>query len=285
MLDKFVKWLDEESKSDNTIKSYQMHVQEYLKWFDGSFNVQFSRLYRANIVDYISYMLNVKKLKAESFNPKIAALLKFNEYLIEEKLQDDMVVSKKDYIKIQKSTMSPSTIKLSDVENFRQKILESGKNTITKRNYAIVTLLAYSGLRISEALNIKTYDVDLISKEILVRYGKGKKQRLIIINDKIVNAIKEYQKYRDKLKFNDSEYLFISRESEKIDRTGINHIFNKFSDKITPHKLRHFFCSYALEQGWSTHEVAAQVGHSSVLVTAIYSHPSRENMKDKANLL
>lgn len=176
---------------------------------------------------------------------------------------------------------SPAIITKQDVESFRQTILENE----SKRDYAIVTLLAYSGMRISEAVNLKLSDVNLAAGEIIVRYGKGKKQRLVIINDKIVNAIKTYLSERGKLRNKDSDYLFISRESSSISRTRINHIFNEYSDKITPHMLRHFFCSYALEKGWSVHEVAGQAGHAYIHTTLIYTNPSREEMKRKSNLL
>lgn len=53
-------------------------------------------------------------------------------------------------------------------------------------------------------------------------------------------TLKEYLKERETQKNSDSEYLFISRESHKVDRTVINRLFNQYSDKITPHTLRHF---------------------------------------------
>ena len=281
MLNTFNQWMEKEGMSNNTIASYTRHIKNYFKWFKESFNVEFTILYRQNVLDYISYMSTIKNLKTETINAKLAALSKYNEFLIEKNFQSDIVVTRKDYIKIQKEYVSPATICKSDVETFRQRILENS----SKRDYAIVTLLAYSGMRISEALNIKLNDVNLPAREILIRYGKRKKQRLVIINDKIVNSIKEYLKDRENQKNNDSEYLFISRESKKVDRTVINRIFNQYSDKITPHTLRHFFCSYALENGWSTHEVAAQVGHSNIHTTMLYTHPSRSEIKRKANLL
>ena len=278
----FKEWLIQENKSENTIKIYLIHLNGYKKWFQESYNSEINMLYRENILDYISYMINVKKLNARSINAKLAALLKYNEYLVEIGEQDSIVISKKDLIKVQKEYTSPSTLTKSEVESFRQKILEKS----SKRNYTIATLLAYSGVRITEALSIKLSDVNLKTMEILIRYGKGKKQRTVIINDKIRNAINEYIKEeRDKMKNSDKEYLFISQVGDHLDRTSINRIFNVYSDKITPHSLRHFFCSHALENGWSMHEVALQAGHSNLNTTMMYSHPSLENLKKKSNLL
>ncbi|WP_338028379.1 tyrosine-type recombinase/integrase [Crassaminicella indica] len=187
------------------------------------------------------------------------------------------MVSKKDYIKIQSTGASPTDINKSQVETFRQTILEKG----CKRDYAIVTLLAYSGLRISEALNLKLEDINLTAREIIVKSGKGDKERIVYIGEKIVNALKSYLSER----VDHGNYLFNSRQSERLNRSRINQVFNKFSNKITPHKLRHFWCTHALESGYSVHEVANQAGHSNIHTTLLYTNPSKEKMKEKANLL
>lgn len=281
MIQEFKTFMLQVEMSPNTIDSYSSHLEDYLKWFRESFSCEFTKLYRENILDFKSYLITHRKLNAKSINAKLAALSKFNEFLLQWHVQSDIVIFKTDYMKVQLEFASPANITKSEVEAFRQKILE----TDNKRDYTMATLLAYSGLRISEAINLKLSDINLPAQEILIRYGKGKKQRLVIINDKVVNAIKQYLKERESQRFKDSEYLFISRESEKVSRTRVNHIFNNYSDKITPHTLRHFFCSYALENGWSVHEVAGQAGHSNIHTTLIYTNPSREEMKRKANLL
>lgn len=81
-----------------------------------------------------------------------------------------------DLIKVQRNFANASDVTKADIENFRQGILEDGD----RRLYAIVTLLAYSGLRISEALNIKLDDMSLESKELIVRKGKGENRELYI---------------------------------------------------------------------------------------------------------
>lgn len=65
----------------------------------------------------------------------------------------------------------------------------------------------------------------------------GAKQRITYMNDKVINAIKEWLKIRP---INKGNKLFCSRQSERISRSRINQIFNKYSNVITPHQLRHF---------------------------------------------
>lgn len=111
--------------------------------------------------------------------------------------------------------------------------------------------------------------------------SKGNKQCMVYINDKIAYAMREYLKERK----SDCSYFFVSRQSGKLAPSRVNQIFNKYSDVITPKTLRHFFCSNALESGYSIHEVASQAGHSAIQVTLLYTNPSAQAMKDKANKL
>lgn len=282
ILDDFKNYMIKNQKSENTIKNYVLHIKEYMIWFQDTYGKGFKSLYRENILDYKSYLVNVKKyrgknLNAKTINAKLSSIGLFNKFLIEEKIQKDIVIKDDDMIKIQTSYANPAEINKSDVENFRQRILEAGD----KRLYAIVTLLSYAGLRISEALNVKLEDLSLDAKELIIRKGKGKKQRVVYLNSKIVYAIKEYLKVRH----SESEYLFSSRESDRVDRSVINKQFKKYSNKITPHQLRHFFCTNALESGFAVHEVANLAGHSSIQTTLIYTNPSREKMKNKLELL
>lgn len=273
----FDEYLREADKAENTIASYHRAIENYLIWYRESYGMELKRLYRTNIVDHIAYLRTVQQLNNRSVNVHLAALICFNEYLCAIGAQTERVVSRKDYLKVQTQYANPSNLSKAEVEEFRQRVL-IGQG---KRDHAIVTLLAYSGLRISEALNLELRDVDLSNREIMVRCGKGDKQRLVIINDKIVNALREYLPERD----SEQPWLFISRKGGRLDRSRVNKLFNKYSQHITPHSLRHFYCSQALEAGFSIADVAAQAGHSNVQTTLIYTNPSRELLKERANRL
>lgn len=239
-LEQFERYLWEEGKSENTIKSYLQSVAGFLKWFDESKDVEFKRLHRENVQEYISFLRTVKKAKPKTINTKLNALVKFNEFLLETKVQRDMVLTKKDYMKVQPQYASLAKVELKDVEKFRQLVLDSGN----KRNYALVTLLAYAGLRISEALNLKMSDCNPVSWEITVRSGKGDKYRVVFMNDKVKSALQLWLK-EQKEKGIESEYLFISNRNQPLNRTTINKLFKEYSEhigkEITPHDLRHFF--------------------------------------------
>lgn len=276
MLEGFRKHLLDSGKSENTAVAYDRDAALFLAWCRDSFGEEPSQLYRANVLEYISYMRNVRGYHPKTVNHHLSSLRSLNEYLVQIGRQTEAAVLDSDFMKIQIQYASPCTVEKKDVEAFRQRLLEGGN----KRDYAIVTLYAYSGIRRSECVNIKLEQIDLAAKEIRI-VGKGDKHRLVYLNDKIVHAIREYLKVRQ----SDSPYLFVSRQSGKMNPSRINQIFNQYSDVITPKTLRHYFCSNALEAGYSIHEVANQAGHSNVQTTLIYSNPSAKEMKEKANRL
>lgn len=277
LTDSFRTYLEDCGKAHNTILSYVRSIMAYSTWYQESLGAEVQKLYRANVLDFVSYLRTVKHLSNRSVNSKLAALLCFNEFLVSIGAQTDIVLGKRDYLKVQQQYANPSTVSKQQVEEFRQKILVARG----KRDYAIVTLLAYAGLRISEALKLRPEDINLVTREVVIRAGKGDKQRVVFLNDKIVNAVQEYLRERE----SDCTYLFVSRNGGRLDRSAINRVFNDYSDNITPHTLRHYFCSSAIEAGYSIAEVANQAGHSNVHTSLIYTNPTREKMKEKANLL
>lgn len=278
MLDGFCEYLRRQGKSENTVKAYCQGMKEYMRWHEETFGKWMKMFLRANVLDYISYLRTVKGLSNRSVNAKLASLYSFNLYLIAAGYTKEVVLDKQDYLKVQLAYASPSTVSREEVERFRQEILErSGV-----RDYAIVTILAYAGLRISECLALRVEDISLPAREIKVRHGKGDKMRVVYFGDKLVNAVREYLRNRPKT---GNPYLFPGRGDSHLTRSQVNRIFNEYSESITPHTLRHFFCSNALENGYTIADLANQAGHSNVHTTLLYTNPTREKMKEKANRL
>jgi integrase/recombinase XerD len=230
----------------------------------------------------VSYLKNIKLNNAKTINHKLSSLRSYNDFLTFLGIQDDAVIQKTDMIKVQTEYASPTLVTELEVKQFMQKVLES-KN---KRNYAIVTLLAYTGMRISEALSIWLNDFNLQTGECIIRNGKGEKQRTVFMNTKINNALHDYLKDRSRyIVAENSQFLFVSKKNENLNRTVVNRIFQQYSSKITPQQLRHFFCTNAIEKGLSIHEVAKQVGHSNINTTLLYTNPDKAKLKCKMELL
>lgn len=224
LVEEFKTKMSLDGKSERTVEVYGNSIKEFLRWFHDSYgDVEFKKLYRENILEYKSYIKNIKKslhsgnnLCPKSINSKLSALICFNE-LME---PDNIVVSKRDLIKIQAEMVSPASITKKEVEEFRQKVLQA-EGCAARRNFAIVTILAYAGLRISECLDLRKPDICMESSQLRVASGKGEKSRIVIINSKIVSAVREYMK-TDRV---ESEWLFHNSRGEKLNQTTINRMF------------------------------------------------------------
>lgn len=128
-LEKFEKSLIEEGIAEGTIHTYICHIKEYFDWLLGSGEVEFKRLYRQNILEYISYLKNIKKtdyktgekhsLSGKTINLKLVSIAKYNRIM----QPDEIVIKKTDYIKIHENLVNPTDITKEEVNTFRQKLL------------------------------------------------------------------------------------------------------------------------------------------------------------------
>lgn len=279
LIEEYRNYLKNNGASQSTIKSYLLKIEEYMKWYGGSFNLEFQRLYRENVVDYLSYLQTIKKDNAKTINTKISALLKFNEFLCEFGVQEKTVIYKNDRIRIQEPLVSPTKVNKAEVEQFRQRILEEEG----VKYYCITTIAAYCGLRISEILAIELNDFNFTTRELIVNRGKGNKMRVVYMNQKAINAMKEYLKDRK----GDNPYLFPSEISStgKMHPSSVNKVFNKYSDLITPHALRHHYATMLLNSRFSISETAAQLGHTNIHTTMRYTHTNRNEIIEKIDCL
>lgn len=272
MIKGFENELTMEGKSNNTVTGYGRNIRQYYDWYKETYHKDCIKLYRVNILDHLSY-LKGKGLSPKTINHKVASLIRYNAYLVETGHQSDTVIGNRDKVSIQQEIATPTDITIEQVEKFRQDVLEQEG----VRNHTIVTLLAYAGLRITECLNLNVTDVDTTERTIKVNDSKGNKYRVVYMSDKVQNALQEHTGTLEA----EQEYLFMSNRGNRLDRTVINRMFNKYSKDITPHTLRHFFCTRALENGLGIHEVANQAGHSNINTTIQYTNTSRQEMKDK----
>ena len=91
-LEDFQEYMSQQGKSENTIQTYLGHVKGYALWYEESYGREMTKLYHTNILDYRSYLQNIKRLKFNSINAKLSALSCFNQFLIETKDREDDAV-------------------------------------------------------------------------------------------------------------------------------------------------------------------------------------------------
>jgi site-specific recombinase XerD len=139
----------------------------------------------------------------------------------------------------------------------------------------MIVLLLSTGIRRSEAIGITLDDLDLDNRQLLV-HGKGSKERVVPLNEAVVQAIGEYLACRPQT---GSRHLFVSREGKPLACRAVNRTVGRAIRKaglegqgITPHKLRHTFATHLIRNGVDVRTVQELLGHSDLETTAKYLH-------------
>ncbi len=153
------------------------------------------------------------------------------------------------------------------------------------RNYMIMTLMFNLGLRLSEAINLKWADIDLFSNVLMVREGKGKKDRTLYIQDKNWRGEDDKHKleiWRGRLveHFDGKlpEYVFPTLKGASISPRYVQQMIARYyrragiSKHVTPHTLRHTFATDLYRKRKDIAVVKNTLGHSNISTTMVYVH-------------
>ncbi len=158
------------------------------------------------------------------------------------------------------------------------------------RNKAILEVMYATGARISEVINLEVNQIDF--EECIIRVvGKGKKERIIPLDDVAIEALDNYiNNYRPFLIKNETcNYVFLNKNGEKISRQMIFKMLKNLANKagitkeISPHTLRHSFASNLLNNGADLRVIQELLGHENLETTEIYSHLQNKKIKDDYN--
>ncbi|MCR4421137.1 MAG: tyrosine-type recombinase/integrase [Exilispira sp.] len=146
------------------------------------------------------------------------------------------------------------------------------------RDYIIILLLTFCGIRASELIMMKKENIDL-SHNIIKVTGKGKKQRIIPFP---ANLKDSFEKYLNLIDINNLEYLFCNKRKIRLTRRGLFYILSirmqqyGSSLNIHPHKLRHTFATLLLENGADIRMIQKFLGHESIATTEKYTQLDKQ---------
>ena len=277
-LDDYLKYLKyNRNYSDNTIISYEKDIKEYLLYLQREcldmYDVKYSDI--RLLLDYY----DKEKLKNYSIRRKISSLKGFYKYLTREGKIDDNPFS---YVTLPKCEKKlPQYLNYNEVIEMFETVDTS--NLLGLRNRLIIELLYATGVRVSELVNIKINDIDINNRSIKV-IGKGNKERIVFFNEITKKILNKYLSESSDLRRED--YLIINNNGKGITSRSIENIINKVINDtsiikhIHPHILRHTFATHLLNNGCDLLTVQELLGHESISTTGIYTHVTKEHIKD-----
>ncbi|MCX7016676.1 MAG: tyrosine recombinase XerC [Candidatus Sumerlaeota bacterium] len=177
----------------------------------------------------------------------------------------------------------PKKLPVFLVEGELKKLLEAPGPSDWKgrRDNALLITFAFTGLRLQELVSLNLDNVDFERNTLRV-FGKGAKERIVPMNQRVVEALNRYLAVRV---FAETPALFLNYKLGRLSPRGIEKIVrqhalqaNIATRKISPHKLRHTFATLLHHNGVDILEIQTLLGHASITSTQIYTHTSSERL-------
>ena len=265
----------ERGASSHTLKAYNNDLEEFFLFIDKDIR-------KIDNLDIRSFLasLHHKKLQKSTIARKLATIRSFFKFLHREGFVSKNPAKLVSSPKVPKSL--PRFLTVDEIFSILEK--PQGDNFRPARDKAILELLYSSGLRVAELTTLDIGDIDM--KEALVRVkGKGKKERIVPIGSKAMEAIQNYLPERISLKKRSSA-LFLNNRGGRLTQRSVRRILLQYSrmvnlkGNLSPHMLRHTFATHLLHGGADLRTIQELLGHSSLSTTQKYTHLDIEHLTD-----
>lgn len=249
-------------RSPKTIHDYELYLQKFLDYTD----CPIEELSEENIREYVTFLLDQRKLNPNSINAYRAALIFFYNVTL------DRSVSLLKLPRFKRYHPIPEILTEAELGC----LLENTDNI----KHLCFFLLGYgSGLRADEVASLRVCDIDSNGMRVFVNRGKGSKDRYTILSSRCLSTLREYWKM--KRPGRDSDWLFPGQhDAGHLDADSVGCAYRAWRNRLglnpntSFHSLRHGFATKLLENGVGLYQIKELMGHSSLASTMVYLHLS-----------
>jgi len=261
----------------NSLESYERDLAKLRAWADKN-GFELLTLSRQDLREWL-IDLGQTRLSENSKRRMISAMRGFYKFLM---IDGHVKTNPSDNLDSpQKGFYLPKFLNQSEIE-----ILLSQPDVSTEiglRDRAILELMYASGLRVSEAVNVKLSDIDL-GAGILTTTGKGSKTRRVPVGSSAVEWLKSYLTLRRKKENIEVQNLFVTPLGRPINRQIIYDFVREYAEKcglegVSPHTLRHSFATHLIQNRADIRSVQQMLGHSDISTAQIYTHITDAHLK------
>ncbi|MDD4334772.1 MAG: site-specific tyrosine recombinase XerD [Desulfotomaculaceae bacterium] len=281
-LDEFLYYLTvERGLAENTLVSYRTDLTAYLAFLHKRKIKCLGQADRNTVMTYI-YTLQLNGRSSATVSRHLASLRSFYKFLVSE----DMIIQ--DPTTDLESPKQPQKLpRVLTAEEVDLLLRQPGtREPADLRDKAMFELLYATGIRVSELVSLNLDQVH-IDNGFIRCFGKGEKERIVPMGDIAARCLREYlARGRHKLIRENNPSFFVNQHGRRLTRQGFWKITKKYArqagitKKVTPHIIRHSFATHLLENGADIRSVQAMLGHADISTTQIYTHLTRNKLKD-----
>ncbi|MDI6698586.1 MAG: site-specific tyrosine recombinase XerD [Candidatus Saccharicenans sp.] len=269
----------EKGLSANSLSSYALDIKKLFDFLERS-KKSLLKMKEADLVEFI-HLQAQSGLSPRSLARLVSSLKSFFRFLLLEnhikKNPAERLTSPSLWLTL------PRVLSVEEVESLLERPDLNQPQGI--RDRAVLEILYGCGLRVSELVSLELKDVRL-AQGFLICKGKGNKERIVPVGRAAARWLNSYLKeVRPLWDRKGSAEIFLTRRGKPFTRQGIWKILKAYGqeaglrDKIHPHVLRHSFATHLLERGADLRSVQMLLGHSQITTTQIYTHVSRDRLK------
>jgi site-specific recombinase XerD len=261
--DEFIKTLTLKNYSPNTIRTYKSMLQEFLEYYK---KLDPAKITEEQIRDYLLFLLDERKISISYQNQSINAIKFYYEQILGRPVRTYYIQRPK------KEKILPNVLS-------EQEVLQILNNTDNLKHKTILSLIYSAGLRRGELINLKIKDIDSQRMYVIIRQGKGRKDRYSILSEKVLELLRRYVK-----QYKPVIWLFEGQFGGQYGASSIQHILkdavaaSKIRKRVTVHTLRHCFATHLLERGTDIRYIQELLGHQSSKTTEIYTHITQRGL-------
>ncbi len=257
--------LIQSDRDPKTIARYWQIIKSYQTWLD-------DREPGIDTVKQFIAYLRSKKYRPSSILLYYHALRLFHDF-----------IGQPFKLKLRKEKILPPYYTIGDIESLihqAEKGLRGQKEWQKQRNKTLILTLAYTGMRKSELLGLQVGDIDFNRHVILIRQGKGRRDRAIPMAERLVVPLREQCANKQaQLKVFDG-----------LNARSVYRVVNSLAkacrlEAFHPHSLRHFFATALVERGANLKAIQELLGHESLETTSVYLDVSAKHLEDAVALL
>lgn len=261
--EEFIKTLTLKNYAKNTIRTYRTMLQEFLEYHR---ELDPEKITEEQIREYLLYLIEKRDVSISYQNQSINAIKFYYEQVLGRPVRTYYIQRPK------KEKILPNVLS-------EQEVLLILNSTGNLKHKAILSLIYSSGLRRGELINMKINDIDSKRMYVIIRQGKGRKDRYSILSEKVLELLRRYfTEYKPR------EWLFEGQFGGQYGASSIQHILkdavavSKIRKKVTVHTLRHSFATHLLERGTDIRYIQELLGHENSKTTEIYTHITQRGL-------